>query len=191
MNIVLFQKATGLGSTMATKWCDPVSAAMALYAIDSNKRIAAFLAQVGHESGGFVFNKELWGPTDSQKRYERDFTQPFSADNERNKLAFSLGNTQKGDGRLFAGRGLIQITGRANYASISKDIGIDYVASPELLEQISGAAQSAAWFWNKRNLNQYADSGDFETLTRRINGGLNGLADRQHRWGIAKVALGV
>jgi putative chitinase len=176
MNSLVFQKATGLSVVMGQKWCDPVNAAMALYAIDTPARQAAFLAQAGHESGGFVFTRELWGPTAAQLKYEG---------------RLDLGNTHPGDGKRYMGRGLIQITGRANYQEISNDIGVGFVTSPELLEQTSGAAQSAAWFWNKRNLNQYADSGDFETLTRRINGGLNGLPDRQARWNIAKIALGV
>jgi putative chitinase len=157
MNQLTFQKATSLSQSMAAKWYEPVNASMALYAIDTPALQAAFLAQVGHESGGFVYTREIWGPTPAQAKYE--------------------------------GRGLIQITGRANYQAISDDIGIDYVTSPELLEQTSGAAQSAAWFWNKRGLNEYVS--DFVTLTKRINGGTNGLADREARWKIAKIALGV
>jgi putative chitinase len=175
MDQITFQKATSLSQSMAAKWCAPVSASMALYGIDTVARQAAFLAQIAHESGGFIYTKELWGPTPAQKGYEG------RAD---------LGNTQPGDGHLYCGRGLIQITGRANYARVSKALNIDFVYSPELLEQPSLAAQSAAWFWNTHNLNQYADSGDFETLTRRINGGLNGLDDRRKRWETAKIALG-
>ncbi|AMM17522.1 chitinase [Burkholderia sp. PAMC 28687] len=176
MDTLTFQKATALSSSTASKWCPVVSASMALYAIDSPARVAAFLAQVGHESGSFVFTKELWGPTPAQSKYEG---------------RLDLGNTQPGDGSKYRGRGLIQITGRANYKAVSDSLGIDFVLSPELLELPSGAAQSAAWFWNSHNLNQYADSGDFQTLTKRINGGLNGLDDRLKRWETAKIALGV
>lgn len=176
MDALTFQKATSLSSTMASKWCSPVSASMALYAIDTPARQAAFLAQVGHESGGFVFTREIWGPTPAQSRYEG---------------RIDLGNTHPGDGKRYMGRGLIQITGRANYKALSDGIGIDFLTSPELLEQPSAAAQSAAWFWNKHGLNQYADSGDFETLTRRINGGMNGFEDRCARLAKAKLALGV
>jgi putative chitinase len=174
MNQLTFQKATSLSQSMAAKWYEPVNASMALYAIDTPALQAAFLAQVGHESGGFVYTREIWGPTPAQAKYEG---------------RLDLGNTQPGDGKRYMGRGLIQITGRANYQAISDDIGIDYVTSPELLEQTSGAAQSAAWFWNKRGLNEYVS--DFVTLTKRINGGTNGLADREARWKIAKIALGV
>lgn len=176
MDQITFQKATSLSTSMAAKWCAPISAAMALYAIDTAERQAAFLAQVGHESGGFVYTRELWGPTPAQQRYEG---------------RVDLGNTHAGDGKLYMGRGLIQITGRENYARVSQALNIDLIHSPELLEQSSMAAQSAAWFWCEKNLNQYADSGDFETLTRRINGGLNGYDDRLKRWSTAKLALGI
>ena len=175
MDALTFQKATALTAAMAARWCSPVSAAMALYGIDTPARQAAFLAQVGHESAGFIYTREIWGPTPAQQRYEG------RAD---------LGNTIPGDGKLYMGRGLIQITGRTNYEKVSNALGMDFIHSPELLEQPSMVAQSAAWFWNDRGLNQYADSGDFQTLTRRINGGLNGLDDRIRRWDFAKLALG-
>ncbi|VVE00855.1 hypothetical protein PIN31115_02095 [Pandoraea iniqua] len=174
MDAATFQAATGLNASAAQKWVDPISASIALYSIDTPPRIAAFLAQVGHESGGFVFTKEIWGPTPAQARYEG------RAD---------LGNTQPGDGKRYLGRGLIQITGRNNYQRLSDALGIDFVSAPELLEIPSYAAQSAAWFWNDKGLNQYADVGDFVTLTRRINGGTNGLEDREARWELAKGAL--
>lgn len=177
MDIKTFQKACALGTSVATRWADPVSAAMALYDISTLAQVAAFLAQVGHESVSFAFTKELWGPTPAQSAYEG------RAD---------LGNIHPGDGRLFCGRGLIQITGRYNYQQVSNGLGIDFVTSPELLEQPSAAAQSAAWYWNMHSLNQFCtgNADDFVTLTRHINGGTNGLADRQQRWATAKLALG-
>lgn len=157
-------------------WADPLSAAMALYAIDSPARQAAFIAQVGHESGRLVYVRELWGPTPEQRGYEG------RAD---------LGNTNPGDGFTYRGRGLIQVTGRSNYQVCGDALGLDLVSHPELLEQPGNAAQSAAWFWTSHGLNDLAEAGDFETITRRINGGLNGLSDRVALWKSACTALGV
>lgn len=149
---------------------------MALYGIDTPARQAAFLAQIGHESGRLIYTRELWGPTPTQLGYEG------RAD---------LGNTQKGDGFLYRGRGLIQVTGRGNYQKCGKALGLDLVKSPELLEQPTGAAMSACWFWTTHGLNELADAGDFEHITRRINGGLNGYADRCALWESCKTTLGV
>ena len=168
--------ALGINLHRAQTWADPLSAAMALYAIDSPERQAAFIAQVGHESGRLVYVRELWGPTPAQEGYEG---------------RTDLGNTEPGDGMRFMGRGLIQITGRANYQKVSDALGIDFVSSPELLQEPSNACLSAAWFWNLKNLNDLADIGDFNTITRRINGGLNGLQDRLELYALCKSALGV
>lgn len=166
--------ALGIPMGRALDWADPLSAAMALWAIDSPVRQAMFLAQVGHESGRLIYVRELWGPTPAQSGYEG------RAD---------LGNTQPGDGRKFMGRGLIQVTGRANYARAAVALNLPLIDQPELLEQPSNAANSAAWFWNTKGLNVLADAGDFETITRRINGGLNGYADRQALLALATRAL--
>lgn len=167
--------ATGCAPQRAGVWADPITAAMALYSIDSPARQAAFLAQIAHESGLFIYVRELWGPTSAQQGYEG------RAD---------LGNSVPGDGFKFRGRGLIQVTGRANYAKMGAELGLDLLNHPELLEVPSNAVLSAAQYWTDHDLNQYADSGDFETLTRRINGGLNGLNDREAIWNLAKAALG-
>lgn len=149
---------------------------MALYGIDSPARQAAFIAQVGHESGRLVYVRELWGPTPVQRRYEG---------------RKDLGNTNPGDGFRYRGRGLIQVTGRTNYARCGAALGIDLVDAPALLERPDNAALSAAWFWTSRGLSELADTGDFERITRRINGGLNGLNDRLKLWKSARLALGV
>jgi len=141
-----------------------LNTAMSRYGIVGTPRVAAFIAQVGHESGQFRWLKELWGPTAQQAGYDG------RAD---------LGNTVKGDGSNYRGRGLIQITGRANYAACGEALGLDLLSKPELLEQPQHAAMSAAWFWSTRGLNTLADQGEFMKITRRINGGVNGLADRQ------------
>jgi putative chitinase len=141
-----------------------LNAAMAKYGVVTRLRIAAFIAQIGHESGQLRYVREIWGPTPQQARYEG---------------RAELGNTVKGDGSKYRGRGLIQITGRANYAACGEALGLDVVNQPELLEQPQHAAMSAAWFWSMKGLNTLADQGDFVKITRRINGGLNGQADRQ------------
>ncbi len=174
MNPETLSAALGVPVSRTLSWADPISAAMALWGIDSDARQAAFIAQIGHESGRLVYVRELWGPTPAQARYEgRE----------------DLGNTQPGDGKRFMGRGLIQITGRTNYQRVSDALGADFVVAPELLEAPANAALSAAWFWNVHGLNELADSGDFATITRRINGGMNGYQDRLALLALAKNAL--
>ena len=166
--------ATGARIDRATEWLPAIEAAMAEFGIDTPPRQAAFLAQIGHESGGLHWSVEIWGPTEAQRRYEgrRD-----------------LGNVQIGDGYRFRGRGLIQTTGRANYVATGKALGVDLIAKPELLAQPELAARSAAWYWKSRNLNALADAGDFERITRKINGGLNGQAERIALWESARGVL--
>jgi len=138
--------------------------AMDRFQINTKLRMAAFIAQVGHESGQLRYVREIWGPTAQQLGYEG------RAD---------LGNTVKGDGSKYRGRGLIQITGRANYVACGEALGLDLINQPEQLEQPQYAAMSAAWFWSTKGLNKLADQGEFVKITRRINGGINGLEDRQ------------
>lgn len=174
--------ASGTGATLsrATKWLDALQVACDEYEISTPLRVAAFLAQTGHESGHLVFTREIWGPTAAQKLYE-----PPSRE------AKDLGNTEPGDGRRFCGRGLIQITGRANYARAGAALKRDLISVPDLLEAPSLAALSAGWFWSAHGLNELADAGEFQTITRRINGGLNGEAERLALYSAAKHALGV
>ena len=147
----------------AEKWANPLHQACSNFDIKTPLQFAAFIAQVGHESGRLYYTKEIWGPTEWQKRYEG------RAD---------LGNTEPGDGFRFRGRGLIQITGRSNYARCGEALGVDLVGSPHLLEVPNLAAMSAAWFWCEHGLNDLADAGDMRHITRIINGGYNGLAER-------------
>ena len=160
--------------TKAGVFVPVLNTAMVRYQIVGPKRIAAFIAQIGHESGQLVYVREIWGPTAAQIKYEG------RAD---------LGNTVPGDGSKYRGRGLIQITGRANYAACGEALGIDLITHPELLEQPQYACLSAAWFWATKGLNTLADAGEFNTITRRINGGLNGLADRLKLWAKAREVL--
>ena len=172
------QLAASTGSTVARArfWLKPITDAMTEFAISTPARQAAFLAQIGHESGGLMYTRELWGPTPAQVRYEG------RAD---------LGNTHPGDGSKYRGRGFIQITGRANYAAAGKALHLDLIDHPEILEDPEMVAVSAAWWWKSHGLNELADAGDFQRITRVINGGTNGLADRLARWEKAKNALGV
>lgn len=156
----------------------PLNSAMAEYDIDSAPRVAAFIAQVAHESGEFRWMEEIWGPTDAQRRYE-----PPSA------LATRLGNTQPGDGVRFKGRGPIQLTGRANYQRFGQLLGVDLVGAPESAAAPQVAFRIAALYWANRGLNALADAGDFREITRRINGGFNGLPDRTKYFERAKTAL--
>ena len=167
-------KATGARLDRATAWAAPIAAAMAEFDIITPARQAAFLAQIGHESGGLHYVVELWGPTPTQSRYEG---------------RKDLGNTQVGDGLRFRGRGLIQTTGRANYIATGKALGLDLVNHPEWLTMPDIAARSAAWFWKAHGLNELADAKAFEAITRKINGGLNGEDDRMALYQAATTAL--
>ncbi|WP_060479488.1 MULTISPECIES: glycoside hydrolase family 19 protein [Pseudomonas] len=148
--------------------------------IDNPMRVAAFLAQVGHESGQFRYVKEL-GNDRYLARYDTGC------------LALRLGNTPQadGDGQLYCGRGLIQVTGRNNYQACSRALFGDerLLVQPQLLEQPRWACESAAWFWHSRGLNTLADRGEFNRITRHINGGLNGLQARLKLWARAREVL--
>ncbi|PAA14442.1 glycoside hydrolase family 19 protein [Pseudomonas fragi] len=141
-----------------------LNAAMMHYQIIGPRRVAAFIAQIGHESGQLKYVKEIWGPTAAQAKYEG---------------RKDLGNIVAGDGSKYRGRGLIQITGRDNYMDCGEGLGLDLIKQPELLEKPQHAGMSAAWFWATNGLNTLADAGKFDAITQRINGGQNGAADRQ------------
>ena len=164
--------------------------AMARWKIDSRVRQAAFIAQVGHESGqlrNLVENLNY-----SAEALVRTWPNRFTAQTagayarQPEKIANKVyggrmgnGPEDSGDGFRYRGRGLIQLTGRSNYRAAGEGLGLPLEAQPELLEQAEHAAQSAAWWWAAHGLNDLADKGDFLTITKRINGGTNGLADRQ------------
>lgn len=167
---------TGARIDRARAFASFLTDAMKEFGIDTPQRQAAFLAQVGHESGGLHWLSELWGPTASQIKYEG---------------RVDLGNTHLGDGYRYRGRGLIQVTGRANYARMGHALGLDLEQDPDLLSTPKLACRSAGCFWASHGLNTYADLGEFEKLTKRINGGLNGIDDRRNLWGAAKNALKV
>ena len=145
-----------------------LNTAMVHYQIVGTKRMAAFIAQIGHESGQFRFVREL-GSDQYLSKYDTG------------SLAKRLGNTPEadGDGQKYRGRGLIQITGRANYMTCGEALALDLLNQPELLEKPQHACMSAAWYWASKGLNTLADAGQFDKITQRINGGQNGAADRQ------------
>jgi putative chitinase len=145
---------------------------MQRYAITTPLRKAHFLAQVGHESDGFNTNEEYASGADYEGR--RD-----------------LGNTQAGDGVRFKGRGLIQVTGRANYADCGRALNVDLINNPRRLGDFDLACLSAGWYWDTRKLNNHADRDDILTITKIINGGTNGLADRQSYLARAKQVFGI
>lgn len=167
-------QATGARIDRAATFLPLLEAAMAEFDISTPARQAAFLAQVGHESGGLHWLVEIWGPTPAQARYEG------RAD---------LGNTQPGDGYKYRGRGLIQTTGRANYKATGDALGVDLLAEPEHLGEPDFATRSAAWFWKAHGLNELADAGDFLRITKRINGGTNGLTEREALYDAALAVL--
>lgn len=157
----------------ANNWAAVMTDLLESYDINTVNRQAMFLAQCLHETGGFKFLKELWGPTKWQEKYEGHK---------------GLGNTQPGDGKKFLGRGFIQCTGRTNYQAFS-----DWVKDPSIMEDPSQlslgnyAVLSAIWFWQKNNLNKFADADNIEGCTRVINGpGMLGLEERKRYYDLGK-----
>lgn len=149
-----------------------INKTMDKYLINTPLRQCHFLAQVLHESGRLVYVKELASGSAYEGRKD-------------------LGNTQAGDGVRYKGRGLIQITGRANYQAISNDFGIDFIKHPEFLETAENATLSAGWFWDKHGLNSLADLDLLVKITKVINGGQNGIDDRRAILVKAKSILGL
>lgn len=128
-------------------------------------RMCHFLAQVLHESAAFRYSVEIWGNTPAQLAYE---------------TRKDLGNHLPGDGYKYRGRGWIQLTGRANYGMASEALGQDFTNNPDLLGQEPWDSLVAGWFWDKHELNTFADKDDLRAITKKVNGGLNGLNDRQN-----------
>ena len=172
--------APNLSAPRARLYLTHLMAAAAEYSIDSPVRLAAWLAQLAHETDSFKYLQEIWGPTPAQRRYE-----PPS------DLARTLGNTKPGDGKRFKGRGFVMITGRDNYRKFGALLGLDLEGDPEQAAQPAIAARIAGAYWKNKRLNEPADAGDFETITRRINGGMNGWESRLEYWARAKRVLGI
>lgn len=163
------------------------------YEIDTPKRMAAFIAQCAHESGGFMVLKENlnYKAPSLRKLFSKYFPtdelaqQYASKPNKQEAIASRIYSNRMGngdeaskEGYKFCGRGLIQLTGRSNYQAFADSLEMSIDDVPEYLATFEGAAQSACWFWETNKLNQWADKGDIVTLTKRINGGTIGLEDR-------------
>ncbi len=173
------------------KWTEALNNAFNKYQINTPKRKACFLGQCMHESGGFKFMRENLNysaralmATWPSRFPDQETANQFERNPEKiaNKVyGGRMGNTEDGDGWKYIGRGLIQLTGKDNYAAASEALGEDLVSNPQLVEEPRVAALTAGWFWNKRGLNELADQMDIATMTKRINGGNLGIADRQEK----------
>lgn len=160
-------KSHATGKTAANKAA--MIAEMDAQGITDPKERAMLMAQVDHESGGFAFTKEL-GRDSYFDKYDAG-----------TKKGNDLGNTEKGDGLKYRGRGLIQLTGRANYEAAGKDLGLDLINHPELAETPENAAKTAMWYWKKNKLGDSAKAGDLRANTKKINGGFRGYDDRAEK----------
>lgn len=175
------------------KWLEPLNETFKKYEINTPRRQAAFIGQCGHESASFKVLEENLNysakglmATWPSRFHEIDIAEKFERNPEMiaNKVyggRADLGNTEDGDGWRFHGRGLIQLTGRTNYTVCGLALGKPFAEHPELVLEPENAAMTAGWFFNKRNLNLLSDDEDWETQTKRINGGLIGLKDRIER----------
>lgn len=171
------------------KWLEPLEEAFAKYDISTPQRQACFIGQCAHESGNFKTLQENlnYSAEGLMKTWPSRFPTKEIADQyarQPAKIAGKvytgrLGNTSEEEAAQYLGRGLIQLTGKENYKNCGLGIGVDLLADPTLLLDPRYAAMSAGWFWNKKGLNSLADVQDYETMTKRINGGLIGLDDRK------------
>jgi len=191
----------------AGKWFAAMKEVLPKYGIDTPQRIAGFIAQCAHESGDFKRLEENLNY--SEKALNAVFGRYFGAAPKRNAAEYArnpekianyvyqdefrkskMGNTNPGDGWLFRGRGLKQLTGRNNYTAFGKTVGMTAEQAAEYVATEKGAIESACWFWDNAKCNNYADAGDIVGLSKRINGGTIGLDDRVRRWNEALAILG-
>ncbi|MBD8128767.1 glycoside hydrolase family 19 protein [Pantoea agglomerans] len=201
-----FQRATGVSNSLRDAWYPHIAASLSAFQISTPLRQAHFLAQTGHESAGFLKVEE--GLNYSENALTAMFGKRITAEQARaygrnamhpanQKMIASIiyanrngnGDVNSGDGYRYRGRGLIQITGKANYEALVKQLGADVVANPDLLLGYRFAAMSAAAWWKNHGLNELADSDDVTRITRVINGGTNGLDDRKSRLSKSKGIL--
>ena len=201
-----FQRATGVSDSLRDAWYPHIAASLSAFQISTPLRQAHFLAQTGHESAGFLKVEE--GLNYSENALTAMFGKRITAEQARaygrnamhpanQKMIASIiyanrngnGDVNSGDGYRYRGRGLIQITGKANYEALVKQLGADVVANPDLLLGYRFAAMSAAAWWKNHGLNELADSDDVLRITRIINGGTNGLDDRKSRLSKSKGIL--
>jgi putative chitinase len=208
MNQLMFQQAAGISEALAARWWPHVERALAEFGIQQPQRVAAWIAQVGHESKGFSSLAESFDyavpalvdtfgaritPAMAQQlgRQPGERSVPLERQARIASIVYARrygnGEAATGDGWRYRGGGLKQITFLANYEACGHALGVDLVADPDRLRTDDAlAARSAAWFWFANGCSALADRGDFEQLTRRINGGTNGLEQREARWAMAK-----
>ena len=192
----------GLNKDMCKYYLDALNKVLPEYKIDTRLRICHFLAQVIHESGHFKYKSENLNYSASALRSV--FGKYFKTDTIANEYArkpekianrvyanrMGNGDEASGDGWNYRGRGLIQLTGKTNYANCGKSIGLDLISDPDLLTKSAEACvRSACWFWKINNLNALADKDSATSITKRINGGTNGLADRNKILNLAKSVI--
>jgi putative chitinase len=179
---------------------DDLNGAIGSADLSTPERLAWFIAQCGHESDGFKFFVEnlnyraeslcrTWPSHFNEENANEYAHNPEKIANRAYANRMGNGSEESGDGWSFRGRGAIQITGRKAYEACSRDMGIDLIGNPDIVETPSGALATAAWFWTKNNLNKYADNNDAVGLTKAINGGTIGLEDRVARFNHAMSAL--
>lgn len=204
-----FKHAAALTDTLADRWYEPFMQTCHEFTIDSLPRQACFIAQIGTESGGFTriiesFNYSvtgliIFGPrlTPQQRqalgRKPGEPALPVERQRAIANLVYGgrIGNSHPDDGWTYRGRGLKQVTFKGNYLQCGRALGLDLLGNPDLLLLDINAARSAGWFWREKNLSRFADMGDFIGMTKAINGGLNGIEDRQARLRVAQKALGL
>jgi putative chitinase len=174
IDYVALYRAMGAKPELAAALAAASPDAFAKVGITTPLRLAHFMAQAAHETGGFRWLREIWGPTPAQRRYEgrRD-----------------LGNIQPGDGRRFMGRGIFQLTGRANYEAYGKRLGVDLASNPDRAAEPELSLKIACEYWRRKGLNILADADNARAITRLINGGFNGIEDRLDRLKTAKGLL--
>jgi putative chitinase len=211
--------AAGIKRDVAERWLPHVQNALARFGIETERQVAAWLAQTAHESGGYTMLVEnlnyraatmaaCWPARFGVKNPDGTWAKDAKGARVPNKFALALerkpemianvvyasrmanGPTESGDGWRYRGRGLKQLTGKDNYTRCGKGLGIDLVTSPDLLLEPEGAALSAAWFWVTNKCGPIADADDFVGLTKKINGGTIGLEDRQRRYKAVLTSLG-
>jgi putative chitinase len=211
--------AAGIKRELALQWLPHVQNAMARFGIETERQVAAWLAQTAHESGGYTALVEnlnyraatmaaCWPARFGVKNPDGTWAKDAKGARVPNKFALALerqpeqianvvyssrmgnGPVESGEGWKYRGRGLKQLTGKENYTRCSKALELDLVGNPDLLLQPQGAALSAAWFWATNKCGPLADAGDFVGLTKRINGGTIGLPDREKRYKAVLASMG-
>ena len=190
------------GNPYISHWYEALAQCLPDYEINTPQRVAAFLAQTAHESGGYRAIKENlnYKAESLMKVFKKYFPDAATAQRYAHNQEMianrvygnRMGNgpEESGDGYRYCGRGLIQLTGKSNYQSFADSLEISVEDASEYLATFEGAVQSACWFWENNNLNQWADKGDIVMLTKKINGGTIGLEDRIKHYNHALEVLG-